>query len=73
MRTAAAYVQFLILTGARSQEAAELMWDRLDLDGTVPSWHITAEQSKTGSVRTLPLSSQAVALLRDRKRLAAAP
>jgi integrase len=64
--TAAAYVQFLILTGARSQEAAQLTWDRVDLDGTVPSWHIPAEQSKTGAVRTLPLSSQAVALLRDR-------
>ena len=68
MRTAAAYLQFLILTGARSQEAAKLTWDRLDLDGTVPSWHIAAEQSKTGSVRTLPLPSQAVALLRDRPR-----
>ena len=66
MRTAAAYVQFLILTGARSQEGAKLTWNRLSLDGAVPSWHIAAEQSKTGSVRTLPLSSQAVALLRDR-------
>ncbi len=39
----------------------------------MPSWHITAEQSKTGSVRTLPLSSQAVALLRDRPQTKANP
>jgi integrase len=63
MRTAAAFVQFLILTGARWQEAAKLTWDCLDLDGDVPSWHIPAHRSKTSSARILPLSSQAIAVL----------
>lgn len=66
--TAAAYVQFLILTGARSQEGAQLTWDRVDLDGKVPSWRLTADQAKNGIARTLPLCSQAVALLRERPR-----
>ena len=39
----------------------------------MPSWDITSEQSKTGSARTLPLSSQAVALLRERPHTKANP
>ena len=62
-RTAAAFVQFLILTGARLREACELTWDRLSLDGPLPSWCIHPEQSKTGAGRLLPLSAQAVAVL----------
>lgn len=65
MQTAAAFVQFLILTGARSQEGAGLTWDRVDLDGKVPSWRLTEDQAKNGIARVLPLSSQAVALLRE--------
>lgn len=63
-RAAAAFVQFLILTGARWQEAALLTWDCVDLEGAVPSWHIPVHRSKTARLRTLPLSSQAVDLLR---------
>jgi integrase len=52
-RTAASFVQFLILTGARLSEASELTSDRTDLDGPRPSWCIRPEQSKTGSGRIL--------------------
>jgi integrase len=68
VQTAAAIVQFLILTGARWQEAGALTWDCVDLLGKVPSWHIPAHRSKTASSRTLPLASQAAALLRRQPR-----
>jgi integrase len=68
MQTAASFVQFLILTGARWQEAALVTWDCVDLEGKILSWHIPAHRSKTASVQTLPLSSQAVALLRAQPR-----
>ena len=69
-RTAAAFVQFLILTGARLREACELTWDRLNLDHPLPSWVIRPEQSKTGSGRVLPLSAQAAAILRSQPHVA---
>jgi integrase len=72
-RTAAAFVQFLILTGARLREACELTWDRLHLDGPLPGWRIHPQQSKTGAGRVLPLSSQAVALLRSQPSLVGNP
>jgi integrase len=69
-RTAAAFVQFLILTGARLREACELTWDRLKLDDPLTSWVIRTDQSKTGAGRVLPLSAQAAAILRSRPHLA---
>ena len=72
-RTAAAFVQFLILSGARRREASELTWDRVDLDGPVASWSIRPFQSKTGTGRIFPLSTQAVAILRSRPRMAGNP
>jgi len=64
LSTAAAFVQFQLLTGARWGEAAQLTWDRVDLEGKVPSWRLEDDQAKNGIGRTLPLSSQAVAILR---------
>jgi integrase len=69
-RTAAAFVQFLILTGARLREACELTWDRLKLDEPLPSWVIRPDQSKTGAGRVLPLSAQAAAILRSQPHVA---
>lgn len=69
----AAIVAFLILTGARWGEAAKLTWDRLDLDAKVPSWHLTSEQAKNHNAITLPLSSQAVAVLRGRPHVKGNP
>lgn len=72
-RPAAAFIQFLILTGARLREACELTMDRINLDGPQPSWCIRPEQSKTGTGRIFPLSIQAVAILRSQPQIAGNP
>ena len=64
---------FALLTGCRRSEAATLTWDRVHIDDEEPSkswWHI--EERKRGDPLTLPLSSQAAALLtaRPRRKLA---
>ncbi|MCK9543039.1 MAG: integrase arm-type DNA-binding domain-containing protein [Novosphingobium sp.] len=60
-------VRFLILTGARRGEAAKLKWDRVHLDDNPANcwWHIPDPKNKNPV--WLPLSSQAVALLKARK------
>ncbi|HWJ68934.1 MAG TPA: integrase family protein [Sphingobium sp.] len=61
---------FLLLTGARRDEGATLTWDRVIIDDHKPSesrWHLT--ERKRGKPIWLPLSSQAVALLKSRPRL----
>ncbi|WP_076070446.1 tyrosine-type recombinase/integrase [Sphingomonas montana] len=57
---------FLLLTGARRDEGAGLTWDRVHLadDPADCSWHL--DERKRGDPITLPLSSQAAALLRVR-------
>lgn len=59
---------FLLLTGARRDEAAALTWDRVHFDNDEPAncrWHLT--ERKRGAPIWLPLSSQAVALLQARR------
>lgn len=65
-------VRFLLLTGARRTEAAALTWDRVhfDEDATNCWWHLREQDNKTGNPIWLPLSSQAVALLKERRKLA---
>jgi integrase len=65
-RTCIDYVSFVMLTGARGSEAAELTWDRVDLaeDG-VPSWHLP--DPKNGRPVTFPLASELANILRARK------
>ncbi|HEX7822303.1 MAG TPA: integrase arm-type DNA-binding domain-containing protein [Sphingobium sp.] len=64
-------VRFLLLTGARRTEASALTWDRVHLydDASKCWWHLRAEDNKTGNEVQLPLSSQAVALLKQRRKL----
>lgn len=65
-------VRFLMLTGARRTEAAALTWDRVHFDDDASNcwWHLREEDNKTGNPVWLPLSSQAVALLKERRKLA---
>lgn len=65
-------VRFLLLTGARRSEAAALTWDRVhfDEDASKCWWHLREQDNKTGNPIWLPLSTQAVALLNERRKLA---
>ena len=65
-------VRFLLLTGARRTEAAALTWDRVHFDEDASNcwWHLREEDNKTGNAVWLPLSAQAVALLKERRNLA---
>lgn len=56
-------VMFLLLTGARRNEGAMLTWDRVDLD---EGWFHLPDPKNRNSV-WIPLSSQAIALLKARK------
>ncbi|MBO9712185.1 integrase family protein [Sphingomonas sp.] len=59
---------FLLLTGARRDEGATLTWEKVNIDDHDPSncwWHI--DDRKRGDPIWLPLSSQAVALLKKRR------
>ncbi|MEQ1756023.1 MAG: integrase family protein [Micropepsaceae bacterium] len=61
---------FLLLTGARRDEGAALTFDRINIDDNDPTncwWHVP--ERKRGDAIWLPLSSQAVNLLKLRPRL----
>lgn len=68
-QTGADIVLFLILTGCRWSEAAELTWDHVNLDdGT---WHIT--DPKNHNEVTFPISAPLLAILNDRPRTKDSP
>jgi integrase len=67
-------VMFLMLTGARRNEGAALTWDRINIDENDPTncwWHIP--DPKNRNPVWLPLSSQAVAVIKSRKPVADNP
>ena len=62
-------VRFLLLTGARRMEGAALTWDRVNIDDHDPTqcwFHLP--NPKNGNEVYLPLSSQAVEILKTRPR-----
>lgn len=62
-------LEFLALTAVRSIEARGAVWGEFsDLDGTEPSWVIPAARMKTKKLHVVPLSAQAVTLLRKLPR-----
>lgn len=69
-RTSLDLVMFMLLTGTRKEETSSLRWEHVHL-ADEPSdcrWFIPEVKRKRGSDIWLPLSSQAVAILRRRQR-----
>lgn len=60
---AARCMQFLILTACRTNEAMAAKWQEIDFVNRV--WTIPAERMKNGEVHQIPLSDEAVQVLKD--------
>jgi integrase len=58
------FFRLLILTGARRSPFCAMQWRHLDLDAGV--WLIPVEWAKSKREMALPLSSEAVRILRER-------
>ena len=59
--------KFLVLTAARSGEVRGATWDEIDWDARM--WTVPATRMKAGRSHRVPLSDQALALLRDARGL----
>lgn len=57
-------IAFMLLTGTRVSEARELTWDRVKLDGKVPTFHLA--ETKNHNPVTLPISDALHTLLTRR-------
>ena len=64
---AARAVEFSILTAARSGEVRGAVWTEIDLDAAL--WTIPAERMKMEKEHRVPLSTAALALLKDMPRM----
>ena len=58
-------VKFLLDTGLRVSEALDLQWNNIE-DGRI---HLTSGQTKTSKSRTIPMTSDALAILMRRRNL----
>ncbi|BDI61812.1 tyrosine-type recombinase/integrase [Qipengyuania nanhaisediminis] len=63
---AASALDFLILTAARAKEVRLLTWDQIDLDEGV--WNAPEELMKAGRAHRVPLTPDAVAILKSLPR-----
>jgi integrase len=63
------FFHFVLLTGARRTEASGASWREIDLDKKM--WIVPSERFKSGQEHRVPLSADAVALLRALPRFAA--
>jgi integrase len=58
-------LKMILLTAARPGMVAGMVADELhDIDGTAPEWHLPASRMKNGKPFILPLSPQAVAIIK---------
>lgn len=64
--TQADALAFMLLVGARKEEALQLTWDRVELGEDAGSWHLPDPKNRLPI--TLPLSAPARALLANRPR-----
>jgi integrase len=60
-------LEFLALTAARSQEVRGATWDEIDLDNAL--WVVPAARMKMGREHRVPLTAEAVALLKTLPRM----
>lgn len=56
------YIKMLFLTGQRRTEVASMRWRDIDLEAA--TWTIPSEDTKAGRAQLVPLSRQAVAMLK---------
>lgn len=68
---AARALQFLTLTAARSGEVRGMTWDEVDLEAKL--WTVPASRMKMGKEHRVPLTDEAVEILRDLPRLEGSP
>ena len=61
-------LEFLILTAARSGEVRGAAWEEIDLDKAI--WTVPARRMKAGREHRVPLSTEALKLLKELPRLA---
>jgi integrase len=61
-----AIVRLLMLTGCRRNEVSMMAWGELDLDKAV--WSIPSSRTKNGKAHRVPLSDQALEIIRARPR-----
>lgn len=59
-------VAFMLLAGTRVSETRTLTWDRVKLDGKLPTFHIPGDLTKNHNPLTLPLSDALHTLLTRR-------
>jgi integrase len=65
--TAALCLRFALLTAARTGEVVGAKWDEIDLEGRV--WAVPADRMKMGREHRVPLSRQAVEVLKEIPRM----
>lgn len=69
--TGARALEFALLTAARSGEVRGATWDEIDIEGR--TWTIPGDRMKAGREHVVPLSDDAIALLKALPRLIDSP
>ena len=60
-------IRFMVLTATRNTEARQAVWSEIDLEDA--TWTIPGNRNKSGSEHRIPLSRQAIVVLREAKTL----